>query len=82
MHGSCSQTPFSRLQKYGGAQECRWQAISAREGPEERGSPSLLGPAEVVPSVVVALLHPGVTAKPARSAKTSPSLHMRPMWER
>jgi hypothetical protein len=82
MQGNCSHTPFSRLQKYGGAQECKWQAISAREGPEERGPPSLLGPTAVVPSAVADLLHPIVNARQPATARTSPSLQMPPIWER
>ena len=42
MQGSFSQTPLSWLQKYGGAQECRRQAISDRLRPDERGAVSSL----------------------------------------
>ena len=43
--------PLSRLQYFGGAHECRWQAISERDGRDDRGAvSSLLAVRGVVPS--------------------------------
>ena len=61
--------PLSRLQYFGGAQECRWQATSPRDGRLDRGSASsLLGVAGVVPCVLLDLLHPEATSARQRTA--------------
>ena len=51
--------PLSRLQYFGGAQEWRWQAISERDGLEDRGAvSSLLAVRGIVPSERPERSHP------------------------
>ncbi len=76
--------PLSRLQKRGGAQECRWHATSARDGREDRGSvSSLLAVAAVVPCSFFDLSHAETSAtQSAASARAAESLRMPCICER
>ena len=77
--------PLDLSQKYGGAQECKWQAISPRVGREDPGADSsALRDAAVVPPAVLDRLHPDVTGPTQRAIATMshPSRRMPCICER